>query len=248
MKKFLDFLTRNRLCLPSRHEEVDRLAAQYIEELWEEGDSLYLAQDVLSSLQHYEPQLKRKLLESWRLIKAWQKHEIPSRAPPLTLLTLSVLAGWFQKHQPELALALVVCFHALLRTGEMLQVTNKNIICSHDLVLIHLGQTKMAARNAGTESTSFRDAKIALMLQAWKSVHPPDALLINMSVSSFRQWFARGLQATGLDAMPYAYDAEALHKSSSTRNPTLLYANAVVGHQNAPREFTYKTPLLCLRT
>ena len=203
MRKFLDFLAWNKISLPSRYEEVDRLAAQYIEELWHEGDSLYLAQDVLSSLQHYEPQLKRKLLESWRLIKAWQKHEIPSRAPPLTPLTLSVLAGWFQKHHPELALALIVGFHGLLRTGEMLQVANKHIICSHDLVLIHLGQTKMAARNAGTESASFRDSQVSLMVQAWKSVHTPDALLVDMSASSFRQWFARGLQATGLDAMPY---------------------------------------------
>ncbi|CAE7423199.1 unnamed protein product, partial [Symbiodinium sp. KB8] len=29
--------------------------------------------------------------------------------------------GWFQKHHPELALALIVGFHGLLRTGEMLQ-------------------------------------------------------------------------------------------------------------------------------
>ena len=73
MKHFLEFLRWNGYTLPSGYEEVDRLASLYVEELWEEGDSRYLAQDVLSSLQHFEPQLKRRLLQSWRLIKAWQK-------------------------------------------------------------------------------------------------------------------------------------------------------------------------------
>ena len=128
-----------------------------------------------------------------------------------------------------------MCFHALLRTGEMLQVANKNVICSHDLVLIHVGQTQMAARNAGTKLTSFRDAKIALMLQAWKRVHPPHALLINIAVSSFRQWFARRLQATGLTQVFF---------------DTQSYSAACQRGRWAsePHECTYRAPLLCLRT
>ena len=203
MKKFLEFLRWNQFVLPSQYVDVDRLASMYVEELWEDGDSRYLAQDVLSSLQHHEPQLKRRLLQSWRLIKAWQKHEIPSRAPPLTVSTLFVLAGWLQKHLPEVALGVVVAYYALLRTGELLQIKNKDVICSQDFVVIHLGPTKMAVRNAATESTSFSHEKISIMLQAWKSVTAPDSLLIDMSASAFRQWFARGLQATGLDATPY---------------------------------------------
>ena len=203
MRRFLDFLKWNGYPLPSRHEEVDRLASMVVEELWEEGESRYFAQDVLSSLQHFEPQLKRKLLESWRLIKAWQKHEIPNRAPPFTPLTLSVLAGWCHGQFPELALGLLVGFQGLLRTGELLQVRNKDILCREDFIIIYLGETKMSVRNAGTESTSFRDKKLALMLQAWKSVHVPEALLINLSASSFRQWFARGLEATGLSSIDY---------------------------------------------
>ena len=93
MQKFFEYLKRNKISLPSQHEQVDKLASQYIEELWEEGESRYLAQDTLSALQHYEPQLKRRMLESWRLVKAWQKREIPTRAPPLTHATLAVLAG-----------------------------------------------------------------------------------------------------------------------------------------------------------
>ena len=203
MKSFLEFLRWNRLQFPSCFEEADRLASVFIEELWEEGDSRHFAQDALCALQHFEPQLKRRLLQSWRLIKAWQKHEIPSRAPPFTPLTLSVLAGWMQTRQPELALALVVAFKGLLRTGELFQVANRHIICNADFVVIHLGKTKMSARKAGSESTSFRSREVSLMLRAWKSVHSPDALLVSVSPAVFRVWFAKGLKETGLDSLPY---------------------------------------------
>ena len=213
MKHFLEFLRWNGYTLPSGYEEVDRLASLYVEELWEEGDSRYLAQDVLSSLQHFEPQLKRRLLQSWKLIKAWQKHEIPCRAPPLTPTTLFVLAGWLQLHAPEVALGLVLGFYGLLRTEELLQIKNKDLIITHDFVVIHLGPTKMSVRNAGADSTSFSHGKLSVMLQAWNSVTAPDALLIDMS-SSFRQWFARGLQATGLDS---GYKPYSLRRGGATQ-------------------------------
>ena len=155
MNHFLELLTWNGFTLPSCFEEVDRLASMYIEELWEEGDSRYLTQDVLSSLQHFEPHLKRRLLQSWRLIKAWMKHEIPSRAPPLTPSTLSVLAGYLQPRVPEVALGVAVAFHALLRRGELLQVRNKHVICTHDFVLINLVSTKCQRVMQGPRARPF---------------------------------------------------------------------------------------------
>ena len=203
MQRFFEFLRWNKIALPSRWDEADSVASSYVEELWEEGDSRSLAQDTISALQHFEPQLKRKMLRSWRLLKAWQKHEIPTRAPPFTLTTLSVLAGWLQTRCAELALAVCVGFHALLRSGELCQLRNRNIICSEDLVILQLGQTKMAVRNAGVESASFRHQKISIMLRAWKAVNSDEALLVNMSPSLFRQWFSRGLSETGLISLPY---------------------------------------------
>ena len=154
MRKLFEFLKWNRIALPSQYEQLDSIASRYIEELWEEGESRYLAQDTVSALQHYEPQLKRRMLENWRLIKAWQKHEI-------------------------------------------------HVICSGDVVVVHLGQTKMAAGSAGTESTSFRHREVSLMLQSWKAVTSRDALLVSVSPSSFRHWFSKALQETGLNELPY---------------------------------------------
>ena len=189
--------------MPRNSEQVDRVASDYIQHLWEEGDPKYLAQDTLSSLQHSEPQLKRKLLGSWRLIRAWQQHEIPTRAPPLTPTTLAILAGWAQYHFPEFSLSLLVAFHGLLRTGELLKLQNRHIICTGDLCVLHLGQTKMGSRNASTETATFRNREVSLLLQAWQSVHRPDAFLVSVSATSFRQWFARALDATDLSDRGY---------------------------------------------
>ena len=201
--KFFEFIRWNKIPLPSQLDAVDEVASMFVEELWEEGDCKYVAQDAISALQHFEPQLKRKLPRSWRLLRAWQQHEIPTRAPPFTPSTLAVLADWMQQNRPELALSSMLGFHGLLRTAELLQVRNRHIICTDDLVVVYLGVTKMAARNASTESTSFRHREVSLMLRAWKAVHPLDRHLINMPASSFRHWFASGLHATGLHTTPY---------------------------------------------
>ena len=230
MKLFLEYLKWNKLPLPSQCDEVDRVASKYIEELWEEGDSRYPAQDTLSSLQHNEPQLKRKLLRSWRLIKAWQKHEIPARAPPLTPTALSVLAGWMHARCPELALSLVLGFYGLLRSGELFQIKNQDIICSKDLVVINLGPTKMGVRNASADSASFRHHQVSLMLQAWKTVHSPEALPVGMSPSSFRQWFTRGLEATGLADAPYKLTIQLAPRGC---NPSFLRIPILLGSMSA---------------
>ena len=61
----------------------------------------------------------------------------------------------------------------------------------------------MGVRDAGVESTSFRHETSSLMLQAWKSAHGPTAMLVNLAPSTFRAWFAKGLEATGLSRAKY---------------------------------------------
>ena len=59
------------------------LFSDYIEFLWEEGESLSCVTDGLSGLQDLRPSLRGCLALSWRLVKTWQKNEMPNRAAPL---------------------------------------------------------------------------------------------------------------------------------------------------------------------
>ena len=56
--------------------------------MWESGDSLSLVTDALSGLQDLRPNLRGSL--AWRLVKTWQRIEIPQRAPQLDCAVLSL--------------------------------------------------------------------------------------------------------------------------------------------------------------
>ena len=118
---FLKFLTSNKLQLPYQRERIDALAAEYLEHLWCTGAGRGLASDTLAALQDQDPRLRGLLQTSWRLLKTWHSHEIPSRAPPFPEFILQCLVGWslFQGHF-SFAVSLMVGFYGMLRTGELL--------------------------------------------------------------------------------------------------------------------------------
>ena len=96
---------------------------EYIEKVWEEGDSRNWATDAVSGLMHFIPSLRGQLRGSQRLLRAWSKMELPTRAPPLpTVFAAAVAGAALQIGDVRLCAALLVAFHAFLRTGELLKV------------------------------------------------------------------------------------------------------------------------------
>ena len=69
--------------LPADTADFDALVQAWVEYCWQSGDGKCKAADTLGALQWQVPALKRQLNGSWTLIKAWQRHELPARAPPL---------------------------------------------------------------------------------------------------------------------------------------------------------------------
>ena len=84
--KFLCWIICGSLLMPRRMWDLDPVLSDYVEHLWEEGDGISFANDTLAGLLHYRPRLKDYLPMSRKLIKTWNKKELPARAPPpLTL-------------------------------------------------------------------------------------------------------------------------------------------------------------------
>ena len=112
---------------------VDSQLASYLENLWEEGESISLAGDSISAVQRFQPSMRKHLPQSWRLLKTWQQHELPPRAPPFTIQTLQVLLGWFHQQEPRVALALFYRFGVFFAQGKCCPLLPK-ISPSHSLL------------------------------------------------------------------------------------------------------------------
>ena len=130
LKKFFGYLQQQKQHIGDSHLAVDQQLSNYLEFLWEEGEPLSLAGDTISAVQHHQPSLRKRLSGAWRLYKAWQQRELPARPPPFTIETLQVLLGWLHSKSPPVALAVavVLVFRCLLRSGETLAAAARDIV------------------------------------------------------------------------------------------------------------------------
>jgi hypothetical protein len=139
-------------------ESLDHAIGWYIESLWHEGESRSLAADTLSAVQYFC--MRRHFLTgSWMLISAWQRLELPVRAPPMPALVLAALAGAaLQRNDVPLAVCFLVGFHCYLRSGEMAFLQGGHFHLSSDTsgVLI-LPWTKSGIRRGAQEMVRLDD-------------------------------------------------------------------------------------------
>ena len=184
----------------TRYEKALKKFFGDLQQLWEEGEPLSLAGDTMSAVQHHQPSLRKRLSGAWRLYKAWQQRELPARSLPFTIETLQVLLGWLHSKSPPVALAVFLAFRCLLRTGEMLAVTARDIVIPSNSCsgVLSLGDTKIAGRNPNAGMVNLTDPTLVFLLKAWKSTVSPHTALIPWSSTKFRALFEEGLVATSL--------------------------------------------------
>ena len=195
---------------------LDGQIQHFIETLWQDGESISLAGDIISSVQYFQPSCKGHLQGSWKLLRTWQRHELPSRAPPLTWHILLVVLGYFQSRHPQVALALHLAFRALLRTGELLALESKDMVLSPTTgtAVLYLGLTKTGARNPAANSVSFKDFDLIHRLHTWKSALQHTVPLIPWSATYFRTMFATALRECHLST--YQFKPYSLRRGGAT--------------------------------
>ena len=209
LQQFFSWLEREGLVLPKRVAQMDNLVSDYLEYLWADGHGKSEANNALAALQDFDPNLRRKLPGSWRLLKAWSTAEIPVRAPPMTIGLLDALCGWaVMQGLPDFALSLRVAFFGLLRTGELLSLTSKDVYISGPKgpAVISLGLTKSGARQGASESVTIVDTSVLPSLYSWKRRNSANSYLTSKPHAwrkTFNQAIA-GLQLTALGLRPYS--------------------------------------------
>eukprot|EP00435_Cladocopium_sp_Y103_P013778 s336_g3.t1 len=160
LQHFFKYLENAQLQLPTQRDRMDPLVSDYLEYIWAEGEGRSLASNVLAGLQDFDPKLKGCLPGSWRLMKTWATNEVPCRAPPLTEPVLRAMVGWAVFHQEfNFGLSLLVGFHGLLRSGELLALQNWQIHMASPgkPAVLNLGLTKSGKRQGAAESVTLTD-------------------------------------------------------------------------------------------
>eukprot|EP00438_Fugacium_kawagutii_P000234 Skav212279 [mRNA] locus=scaffold732:326080:334230:- [translate_table: standard] len=161
---------------------LDDEIAEWIQRQFQSGFPLHLVADALSGLHHFEPWTRRRLPKSWRLYGVWRRYEVPFRAPPLTQDITLAMAGWcLLRGELTMCALLLLGFHALLRTGELLQVRAVDFLLSKQAGLVSLPSSKSGVRNNSKESVSLSD---------------PIVLMVVSEMEYFLKW-APGSETTG---------------------------------------------------
>ena len=92
-QSFLQFHQLDRYFQLPPLELLDDMVAEYVEYLWEDGQTKSQANYTLAAIQFFRPQTKQHLPWAWKLAKTWNQVEIPCRVTPLDPDTLLAFAG-----------------------------------------------------------------------------------------------------------------------------------------------------------
>jgi len=183
----------------SNGKELDDAASEYLEYLWEDGESKAMASNTVAALQHFL-RCKGELTHCWSLLHAWKKNEIPERAPPLSPSVTAALVEIARSElRYDLAAGIWLCFAGCLRTGELLSLKVKEIgFGPGEICTLALPHTKTTDRHAAMQSVIIRDPQVVKFVRFAVRNRCPDDLLVKGSLYGFRKWFDDAVTKLGL--------------------------------------------------
>ena len=200
-------------------DELDSLTCKWIRRMWSNGEPLLIVGDGLSALHFYQPWTRRKIPHSWRLFSTWRKIEVPARAPPLTWSIVQSLAAYEWQHEHfEMSVLLLLSFHCLLRTGELLTLSADDIVLGEEAGICSLKGTKSGLRHNVDEAISITDVLVLETLRALisvrKATNTTALTLWTGTAAVFRARFKFLLELMGLQA--HGFRPYSLRRGSAT--------------------------------
>ena len=191
--KYMKWLEVEGKEMPSEPSEVEETVCDYIEDLWESGETRRWAGDVLSGLQFEIKALKGHLKEGWTLLGVWQKNEPPTRAIPMSREQAEAMAGEAMREKNwGMAAAYMAGFTELLRPIEIVNILAGDCVFNLEqgTVIVNLGFTKSGKRKGAPEKVVCRDETTTLMLALVLEGRPAGTKLVQGGMASFRMNFA----------------------------------------------------------
>ena len=218
LNRYFDFERLHSFPAPMDYADVDATVASYVEQLWQEGDPRYWAEDTVSGFTKMIPSIKGSFRLSWALITAWQRNEPPRRCTPLTMDILlamvgrAVTLGWHR-----LGLLLLLGFHCILRTAEMYSVRVGDFEFDKSLQrgVLTLRESKSGTRYNMVESVTIDDANLVVLWSALLADVPRGELVYPEGAHSFRRCFDQLVSDVGLPFSLY-YKPYSIRRGAAT--------------------------------
>lgn len=187
---FFQYLDREDLRLPRSYGRLDQLLADYINHLYQEGESLTKAGWVLSAIKRLYPRVRREVPIAQQWYNNWCREHTPQRATPITWSLLQAFAGLCIHLQwTRLACLFLVSFVFYLRTGEALALRKSDILCNlaDGSIVIRIASSKTSKHDQ--QSLAHFDFQLAQLLSVLLRHLDPDEALWPFSMSHFRNCF-----------------------------------------------------------
>eukprot|EP00438_Fugacium_kawagutii_P020958 Skav211849 [mRNA] locus=scaffold305:925833:932175:+ [translate_table: standard] len=193
---------------PSRRQDLEEVLSDYLQHLWEEGDTRTMGSYAVAALQFHKPSMKGHLKKAWNLLSLWGRLEQPQRATPLDPPMLFAFCGTLIEWQwTSLALLSVVGFSAFLRTGEMFHIRRKHVVLPRQAgqsAVIFLEDTKTSQRNQRMWEKVVLEEQVAInALTRLTENKQPNDLLVKESVQKFRELWKSVVSHLGLTEFHY---------------------------------------------
>lgn len=193
LNSFLLYLVANGISLPRRAEMIDETAAECLNDMFQNGDSLTNAGYLLSALKRFVPQVSRSLFISRQYYNNWRREVVPTRAVPFTWELLHAMsAASLKTGRGDMALILLLGFICFLRPAELLSLRVADVRSfPSGHVIVRLDATKTSVRKQAAESVHTCDFVFARAVSSLLSGRDGSEPIFRGSASSFRTEFAR---------------------------------------------------------
>ena len=216
VQSFVSWIRAHGIDVATDLEQLDFQLCEWIETLWAHGRPAGDAGATLSGVQFF---LRRKRVfhSAWNLLKAWQRTEMPQRAPPMpeyVLMSLATVARSWSRN--DIAVLLVIGYSVFLRTMELLTLRKWQLQFSNDglSLVIALPVTKAGKRRHCEESVTLHDARIVHFIKVLTQHLPPESSLLQGTVPEFRDVFKALLRSLNLER--HGYQMYSLRRGGAT--------------------------------
>ena len=221
VSRFKGWLVQNCIPYPSSGPATDARLQEFIECIWEEGESKQVGNDLISGFILFSPSLKRTLVGAKRMMKAWSRVELPARAPPATALIVYAVAQWFmQAGFQDSAVLFLLGWHTWARSGELFAALVGEFALSDSAFTgtWALPLSKSGQRRGVQEVLTIDDPFIGLVVSRFVQGRSAQESISAVSPSVQRRRLDQALDALGLEPTFRWYSLRRGGASAALRN------------------------------